>query len=88
MNKIIAWWSGGITSAVSIDLVIQQFGKEKVEVYFIDTKNEHPDTYRFLKDCEKLYGLEIKTLTNEKYNSIEDVWIKYKSLNVVAVLLL
>lgn len=82
MNKIIGWWSGGITSAVAIDLIINEYGKDKVEIYFIDTKNEHPDTYRFLKDCEKLYGLEIKILTNKDYNSIQDVWIKYKSLNV------
>lgn len=82
MNKIIGWWSGGITSAVAIDLIINEYGKDKLEVYFIDTKNEHPDTYRFKKDCEKLYGLEIKTLTNTDYDSIQDVWIKYKSLNV------
>lgn len=77
---IISWWSGGITSAVACYWAIQTF--KNVEIVFLDTKgNEHDDTYRFLQDCEKLYGQKIKILSNDKYNSIEEVWRKYKSLN-------
>ena len=49
----------------------------------IDTQNEHEDTYRFKKDCEKWYGLNIEIITGigEKYGNIFDVWRKYKSLN-------
>lgn len=84
VNKdIIAWWSGGITSAVACKKAIDIFGKERVRVIMIDTQNEHPDTYRFKKDCEDWYGLPIEIITGigEKYGNIFDVWRKHKSLN-------
>jgi len=84
MKKVIAWWSGGITSAVTCKICIDTYGVENVRVIFIDTFNEDEDTYRFKKDCEVLYGKEIETITliGKKYKSIQDVWIKHKSLNV------
>ena len=84
MKKIICWWSGGITSAVSCKVAIDLYGKERCDVVMIDTKNEDPDTYRFLKDCEDWYGTEIKTITmlGDKFHTIQDVWRHYKSLNV------
>lgn len=80
-NDIICWFSGGVTSAVAIWLCIQLFGIERCRIIFIDTKNEHPDSYRFLKDCERLYGKEIEILSNPEYDSIFDVWRKYNGLN-------
>lgn len=83
MNKIICWWSGGITSAVACKLAIDLFGKKNCRVIMIDTDNEHIDTYRFKDDCEKWYGIKIETITaiGVKYKNIIDVWRKYKSLN-------
>lgn len=81
-GKIIAWWSGGIASAVTCRLCIDEYGLKNVRVVFIDTKNEHEDTYRFLEDCEKWYGCKIETLTHPDYTDIREVWRKYKSLNV------
>jgi len=80
----IAWWSGGITSAVTCQKMIELYGKDKVRIVFIDTHNEHEDTYRFKKDCEKWYGLPIETITGigDKYPTIQSVWEKHKSLNV------
>lgn len=80
-NEIICWFSGGVTSAVAIQLCIQIFGIERCRIIFIDTKNEDDDTYRFLKDCEKWYGKKIEWLANEEYANIEEVWYKYKGLN-------
>ena len=85
MNKqrIIAWWSGGIASAVACKLAIEEFSSDfNVEVVFIDTKNEHEDTYRFLKDCERVYGQPIKTISSDRWGSIEEVWKTRLSLNV------
>lgn len=84
MTDVIAWWSGGITSAVTCKICIDLFGLENVRIIFIDTYNEDDDTYRFLYDCEKWYGKKIETITRigEKYDCIQDVWYKYKSLNV------
>lgn len=82
--KVICWFSGGVTSAVACHLAIQNFGKENCEVVFIDTKNEHEDTERFLLDCQEWFGIKIKRISAipTKYQSIEDVWIRHKSLNV------
>tara|TARA_R110001632_G_scaffold160602_1_gene278898 strand:+ start:432 stop:1313 length:882 start_codon:yes stop_codon:yes gene_type:complete len=85
-NKIIGWWSGGVTSAITCKLCIDIYGLENVSLIFIDTFNEDEDTYRFKKDCEKWYGKKIETITRigkgKKYEKIQDVWYKYKSLNV------
>lgn len=84
MNKdIVAWWSGGITSAVACKKAIEMFGLDRVQIVMIDTGAEDEDTYRFKKDCEKWYGLNIQVITGlgSKYESIESVWRKYLSLN-------
>lgn len=79
-TRIVAWWSGGITSAVACHWAIQTF--KNVAIVFLDTKkNEDEDTYRFLTDCQKLYGQEIEVLSNPEYKTIQDVWRKFKSLN-------
>ena len=84
MEKIICWWSGGITSAVACKLAINTYGKDNCRVIFMDTKNEDDDTMRFLFDCEKWYDIEIEIITalGDKFKSIQDIWIHYKSLNV------
>lgn len=87
MSKIICWWSGGITSAVACKLAIDLYGKENCRAIMIDTKNEHDDTYRFKSDCEEWYGIPIETITAIRpggYTSIEDCWIRHKSLNVAS----
>lgn len=80
--KILAWWSGGITSAVACKIAIDQYGVDNVDIVFIDTMNEHPDTYRFLMDCEEWYGKRIKSIKNPDYTNIREVWLRYLSLNV------
>ena len=81
-DKIICWWSGGVTSAVACKLTIDRCGAENCNVIFIDTNNEDEDTYRFMLDCQKWYGVLIGSISNGKYQSIEDVWHDYLSLNV------
>jgi hypothetical protein len=78
-TRVLAWWSGGITSALACYWAIQVF--KNVLIVFIDTGNESDDTERFLKDCEKLYGQEIIRTSNPKNKNIKEVWRKYLSLN-------
>ncbi len=80
-SPVIAWWSGGGDSAITSWLCIKWFGKECVRVIFIDTGNEHPDTYRFKNDCEKWYGVQIETIRSSQWENIEEVWEHYLSLN-------
>ena len=79
--NIVCWWSGGVTSAVACKIAIETYGPDNCTVLFIDTKNEDPDTYRFKGDCERWYGLKIGSVSNKKYESIEDVWYESLSLN-------
>lgn len=44
-KPVIAWWSGGVTSAVACKWAIDWFGLDSVRIVFIDTKNEDDDTY-------------------------------------------
>lgn len=81
LKPVIAWWSGGVASAVTCYLMIRWFGIQNVRVVFIDTKNEDADTYRFKKDCELWWGVQIETIVSKDYDSIEDVWEKYGGLN-------
>ena len=79
---VIAWWSGGIASAVTCHLCIEQFGIDNVRVIFIETNNEDDDTYRFKSECEVWYGKEIESISNPNYKNIQEVWYKNLSLNV------
>ena len=83
MNKkiIICWWSGGITSAVACKLAVRKYGKKQCRVIMLDTGNEHSDTYRFLKDCEKWYNLKIELLKSDNYSDIQETWYRHLSLN-------
>lgn len=81
-RRIIGWWSGGVTSAVACRLCLDLFDPEEVEIIGIDTHNEDEDTYRFKTDCEAWYGKHITFITNPRFNSIEEVWLKYRTLNV------
>lgn len=78
---VCCWWSGGITSAVACKLAIDKYGKENCRVIMLDTKNEHEDTYRFLKDCSSWYDVEIEVVSSTDYESIQETWYKHKSLN-------
>lgn len=80
-TRVVAWFSGGVSSAYACWLSLQIY--KNVMIVFIDTKNEDLDTYRFLLDCEQLYGQPIERITRigKDYQKISDVWDKYLSLN-------
>lgn len=81
-NPVIAWWSGGITSAVTCKLCIDWFGVENVRVVMIDTGNEDEDTYRFKRDFETWGGAKVEMIKSKEYDSIQDVWLTNLSLNI------
>lgn len=82
LEPVIAWWSGGVTSAVTCKLCLDWWPKDSVRIVFMDTGNEDEDTYRFKADCEATWGVKIETIKNTEYNSIQEVWRDYESLNV------
>lgn len=50
LNRVIVGISGGKSSAWCGWWALRHFPKERVILYFNDTKWEHPDTYRFIKE--------------------------------------
>jgi len=94
-KTIICWWSGGITSAVACKVALDLFSQNnKCRVIMIDTMNEDKDTYRFKRDCEKWYGLQIESISaikpkidycgNNKPNyTFIDIGIEYGSIKDV-----
>lgn len=48
--------SGGVPSAVTADLAIQRYGRDKVWLFFADTLFEDADLYRFVDDCMERWG--------------------------------
>ena len=75
--KTIAWFSGGVSSFISIYMLKDQID----EIYFIDVKEQHPDTYRFLSDCEKAIGRKFTIIKNEKTYSAVEIIRKRRYIN-------
>lgn len=67
----VAWWSGGVTSAVATKLALDNY--DEVQIYFCETGQHHPDNLRFKRDCERWYGQKIHTLNNKKWRTVEKV---------------
>lgn len=63
----ICWISAGVSSFMAGVL-----GKAEKWVY-IDVTDQHPDSMRFIKDCEKAIGVEIEILKSTEYRDVEDV---------------
>lgn len=78
MNRVICWFSCGVTSAVATKLTLEKY-PDALPVY-CDTGSEHSDNKRFIKDCENWYGKPIKILQSEKYKNIWEVFEKTRYL--------
>lgn len=77
--KGIGWFSGGVTSAVSIKLALE--AGHEVFITYMETGSHHPDHARFLADCEKWYGQNIHIFKNHKYEDHMDLIEKEKFIN-------
>ena len=58
MKKLkVAWFSAGISSFIAAYLA-----KDLDKIIYIDIDDQHPDSMRFVKDCEKVLGKPIEIL--------------------------
>jgi 3'-phosphoadenosine 5'-phosphosulfate sulfotransferase (PAPS reductase)/FAD synthetase len=77
--RIVVWYSCGITSAVVAKMILDKYrGDIPIVIAYCDTASEHPDNYRFLRDCEKWFDYPITILKSEKYSDVWDVYEKTK----------
>ena len=78
-NRVIAWWSGGVASAIACKIALETY--PNVELVFCDTGIEHPDTYRFMADFERVLNVKIHKVKSDKFSEPEEVWEKYRGMN-------
>lgn len=68
MKKLkVCWVSAGISSFMAGYLA-----GDVDEWIYIDIADQHPDSIRFIKDCENAIGKEIQILKSKEYRCVED----------------
>lgn len=83
-ERVIAWFSCGVASAVAAKLAIEKYG-ERVAVVYCDTmKTEHPDNQRFFDDVQSWLGREIIRIKSERYGTVDDVFETRRYLSGIA----
>lgn len=72
----VCWISAGVSSFIAGYLE-----RETIDQYiYIDIDNQHPDSMRFIKDCEKAIGKPIEILKSN-YGSVENVIKQFRFIN-------
>lgn len=71
----VCWISAGVSSFLAGYLAgyVDEF-------IYIDIENQHPDSMRFIKDCEKALGKPIQTLKSN-YGSTQNVIKQFRFIN-------
>ncbi len=59
MRRVVVGFSGGVTSAWCAGWALRNFPREEIVLLYHDTKEEHADTYRFLREMAGVMGLPI-----------------------------
>jgi len=77
----ILWFSAGATSAVACKLAIERYGRKNVKIFYFHITTAHQDNFRFIKDCEKWYGVKIEITSSKKFNNQFDVIKKTRYVN-------
>lgn len=71
----VCWISAGVSSFIAGYLA-----KDVDRFIYIDIENQHPDSMRFIKDCEKALGKEIEVLRSQ-YGSVQNVISAFRFIN-------
>ena len=56
--KTVSWFSGGVSSAVATKLAIDDID----EIIYTHIDDQHPDTMRFVKECEEWFGMPVEII--------------------------
>ncbi len=68
--KIVSWFSAGVSSAIATKLALKKH--PDMQILYIDIDDQHPDSMRFVRDCEKWFGVNIQILKS-RYGSVDNV---------------
>lgn len=72
----VCWFSARVSSFIAAYLERESLDK----IIYCHIDEQHEDSWRFLKDCEKLLGIEIEVLQSP-YKSVESVINKRRYIN-------
>lgn len=73
----VVWLSAGVSSFIAGYVI-----KDTVDKWiYIDVADQHPDSMRFIHDCEKVLDTHIEMLKSDKYKDVADVVRKHKFIN-------
>ena len=72
----VAWFSTGISSFIACYIA-----KDIDEIIYTHVADQHPDSLRFLHDCEMVLGRKITILQSDKYKGVSDVIEKTRCVN-------
>jgi hypothetical protein len=78
--KYIVNCSGGLTSFEALRRTLDAHGKENTHAYFADTKQEDTDLYRFLRDQERYFGIEIERICDGR-----TIWQTWKDRKCITL---
>lgn len=70
-RRIVVGYSGGVTSAWCLDWALRTFQRTEVVALYHDTKREHQDTYRYLRQMAERLGIAITERSDGR--SVEEV---------------
>lgn len=72
----VCWFSTGVSSFIACYLT-----PDIDKIIYTHNDSQHPDSWRFLHDCEKFLRREIEPLRSEEYFSVDDVIEKRRYIN-------
>jgi 3'-phosphoadenosine 5'-phosphosulfate sulfotransferase (PAPS reductase)/FAD synthetase len=75
---IVSWFSAGVSSAVATKIALSKF--DEVKIIYTHIEDQHPDTMRFVKDCETWFGQEI-VINQSTLKSVENACIQSGFVN-------
>ena len=58
MQVTVSWFSGGVSSAVATKLALNRIDR----IIYMHIDDQHPDTARFICDCETWFGRKIEII--------------------------
>ena len=73
---VVSWFSAGVSSFIATYIERENIDK----ILYTHIEDQHEDTMRFLKDCEKALGKEIEILQSQ-YKNVENVVKTFRFIN-------
>lgn len=65
----VSYFSAGVSSAVATKMVISEIDR----IFYTHIDDQHPDTMRFVKDCESWFGKPVEIWQSPFYRDVDSV---------------